>query len=189
MKPVLLFLAVIVVGMTTLAPAVSRAQSKAAKDSKEGGVGQAFKDSWITSKAKMALIGDKRVSAGQINVETQGGVVMLRGKVTSAAERSAAETIARRIDGVKSVSNALQIVPEAQRPSVDAKDAQVKKAVYERFDADPRLKQADITVRADNGVVTLMGRVPDGGAKARAADLARQIPGVRMVRNELRSGR
>jgi hypothetical protein len=120
MKPVLLFLTVIAFGAVSLAPAVSLAQPKPAQKSALGGIGQTFKDSWITSKTKMAMLGDKRVSSFDIKVKTQRGVVMLRGKVDSAEERSAAERIARGIDGVRSVSNLLQVVPRTQRKAAEA---------------------------------------------------------------------
>jgi hyperosmotically inducible protein len=151
----------------------------------QAGLGQATKDSWITSKTKMALVADKRTKARQIKVETQAGVVTLRGKVGTAVERSAAEEIARGVGGVKSVTNALQVVPLEQREAVDVRDTDVKKAVAERLDGDQQLKAATIKVRADNGLVTLMGTVPDARAKARAGELARKVPGVRAIRNEL----
>lgn len=194
MRRIVLFLTV-----TTLAlsPAVSLAQSKtvdAGRGAKvdepsnpaEGGAGQTMKDSWLTTKTKMALVTDKRVKARRVAVETQGGVVTLRGKVATAAERIAAEEIAKDINGVKSVSNALQIVPEVQRKLVDARDDGIKKAVTERLERDGRLRDADIKVRSDNSVVTLMGTVPDVKIKTYAADLTRGVPGVRAVRNELR---
>jgi hyperosmotically inducible protein len=177
-----------------ISPAVSLAQSKTADAGRgarvdeptTGGTGQTMKDSWLTTKTKMALITDKRVKARRVAVETQGGVVTLRGKVATAAERIAAEEIAKDVNGVKSVSNALQIVPEVQRKHVDEKDDGIKKAVTERLERDGRLRDADIKVRSDNSVVTLMGIVHDAKTKTYAADLTRGVPGVRAVRNELR---
>lgn len=170
-----------------LSPVVTGTQTEAAEATKDakGANEQPVKDSWITSKTKMALVADSRTKARQIKVETQGGVVTLRGKVATAEERGAAEEIARGVSGVKSVNNTLQIVPVAQRKTVDVKDTDVKKTVIERLGMDQQLKTADITVRADNGMVTLTGTVPDARAKARAADVARKVPGVRSVRNEL----
>jgi hyperosmotically inducible protein len=181
MKSVSLVVAVITLGMVGLGPAASQAQSNS-----EGGVGRTVKDSWITSKTKLALLTDKRVKAFEIHVETENGVVMLRGKVPSARARSAAEAVARKIDGVRVVNNQLQVVPQVHRKTVDARDAGIKKAVAERLDADARLKDASITVRSYNGTVTLSGTVPDARARARAADLVSRVPGVRAVRNELR---
>ena len=54
-----------------------------------------------------------------------------------------------------------------------------------RIKQDTRLKGADIDVRVDAGVVTLTGDVKDLGARARASEVARSVPGVRSVKNEL----
>jgi len=172
-------------------PVVSAAQSATtpattpapAADSQGGGMG--VKDSWITSKTKMKLVADKRTKARQIKVETQSGVVTLRGKVASPEERVAAEEITKGVDGVKSVRNTLEIVPEMKRKAADAKDDEIAKSIRDRMAADEQLKSTSIRVRADNGMVTLMGTVPTVKVKDRAAELARKTPGVRAVRNEL----
>jgi osmotically-inducible protein OsmY len=176
-------------------PTVSLSQSKTAdtrttmkvdEPAAPAETGNTFGDSWLTTKTKLALVTDGRVKARHIAVETQAGVVTLRGKVSSAAERIAAQQITGGVHGVRSVNNALQIVPDVQRKSVDAADTEIQKAVRTRLDGDEVLKGADIKVRSDNSVVTLMGSVPNAQTKARAAEDARGIPGVRAVRNELR---
>ena len=144
-----------------------------------------MKDSWVTTKTKMAMVKDDRVKARRVKVETQDGIVTLRGKVATVDEKSAAEEIARKIDGATAVSNALQIVPDDQRTAIDAKDDELEKTIKARLDKDDRLKEAGIHVRADNSVVTLMGKVPDQKLKTRAVDLTRGVPGVKAVRNEL----
>ena len=77
--------------------------------------------------------------------------------------------------------------PEKARKATNAKDDDIEKAVAERLKKDEPLKESDIKVRSDNGVVTLSGKVPDGKVKTRAADLTRRVPGVKTVRNELES--
>src|SRR5206468_4629041 len=149
------------------------------------GAGQTMKDSWITTKTKMALTTDGRTKARHISVETQGATVMLRGKVSSAEERAAAEHIARGISGVGAVSNARQVVPDDQRKTVDEKDDGIETAIRERLMHDAQLKDAAIKVRSDNSVVTLRGKVSDPKAKSRASDVVRGVPGVKSVRNEL----
>jgi len=150
-----------------------------------GGAGQTMKDSWITTKTKLALTTDGRTKARHISVETQGRAVMLRGKVSSTEERTAAEEIARGISGVASVNNALQIVPDDQRKTVDTKDDGIETAIRERLMNDAQLKGAGIKIRSDNSVVTLRGKISDPKAKSHASDVARGVPGVRAVRNEL----
>ncbi len=191
-----LMLWILTVVAIALSPAISLGQSTPADTRKaekadeptrpaEGGAGQMMKDSWLTTKAKIALVTDKRVKARHIKVETQGGVVTLRGKVASAEERTAAEEVARGISGATSVNSALQVVPEEQRKLVDAKDDGIEKTVKGRLDKDEYLKDTGIKVRSDNSVVTLIGKVPDHKTRARASDLTRGVPGVRAVRNEL----
>jgi hyperosmotically inducible periplasmic protein len=193
MRRALLILATIAL---LLPPTVLHAQSpspevkktakadESAKPSGDG-AGQTMKDSWITTKTKLALTTDGRTKARHISVETQGATVMLRGKVSSTEERAAAEEIARGISGVASVYNALQIVPDDQRKTVDAKDDGIETAIRERLMNDAQLKAASIKIRSDNSVVTLRGKVTDPKAKSHASDVVRGVPGVRSVRNEL----
>ena len=126
-------------------------------------------DSWITSKTKIALFADSRVPGTSVNVETQKGMVYLRGKVESAAAKSAAEEVTRGIEGVQAVRNELQVVPESAKKMVEAKDDDITKQVKAKLNADAKLKSLD--VRTDNGVVTLQGKLPTiRRERARLAD-------------------
>lgn len=140
-------------------------------------------DSWITSKAKIALFADSRVPGTSVNVETQKGTLYLRGKVDTDAAKRAAEEVAKGVDGVKSVKNELQVVPAGDKKMVEAKDEDLTKQVKTRLQNDARLKKVD--VRVDNGVVTLQGKVANIDDSARASQLARSVPGVRAVKNDM----
>jgi len=171
-------------------PTMAAAQSTTDKLERkaEGAVSttaSASKDGWITSKAKIALYADDRVSGTAINVDTKGGVVTLRGKVASADENKAAEEIAKEIEGVSSVKNNLQVVTPSQRKAVDRQDDEIVKAVKDRIKIDQALKGSDIDVRADKGTVTLTGSAKDLNARARASELARGVAGVKSVKNEV----
>jgi osmotically-inducible protein OsmY len=146
---------------------------------------QGMSDSWITSKTKIALFSDDRVKGSQVHVETKGGTVMLRGKVDDADAKTAAGEIAKGIDGVKSVKNELQVVAPSNRKAVDADDNQISKSIENRFKQDPQLKHAKIDAKVNAGVVTLTGEVKSIDTSARASELARGIPGVRSVKNDL----
>ncbi len=142
-------------------------------------------DSWLTSKAKIALFADDRVKGRQVHVETHKGVVTLRGKVDSSDAKTAAADIAKGIDGVKSVKNELQVVAPSQRAAVDADDKQISKNVEQRFKQDPKLKNAKIDAKVEAGVVILTGEVKNIDTSARASEIARSVPGVRYVKNDL----
>jgi hyperosmotically inducible protein len=139
-------------------------------------------DSWITAKTKIALFADSRAAGTSVNVETTKGMVFLRGKVETEAEKKAAEEIARGIEGVQAVRNELQVVPGSAKKVVEAKDDEITTQVKNRIKADPKLSSLD--VRTDNGVVTLQGKVPSIMDSARASQMAREVPGVRAVRND-----
>lgn len=72
-------------------------------------------DSWLTAKSKMALFNDERVKGRQISVETKGGVVTLRGTVSSADEKAAAAETVARVENVKGVRNELQVALPGER--------------------------------------------------------------------------
>ena len=108
---------------------------------------------------------------------------MLRGKVDSNEAKTAAGEVAQGIEGVKSVKNELQVVSPSARKAVDADDKQITKSVEDRFKQDPDLKKIDAKVNA--GVVTLTGEVKSINTSARASEVARGVPGVRSVKNDL----
>ena len=143
-------------------------------------------DAWIVSKTKIALYADERVSGSAINVDANGGVVTLRGKVGSDAEKKTAAEVAKGIEGVTQVKNNLEVVPSAEKKAVNRKDDEITKAVKERLAKDAQLKGSSVGVRSDNGVVTLTGDAKDLDARARASQLARGVDGVKAVKNELK---
>jgi hyperosmotically inducible periplasmic protein len=142
-------------------------------------------DSWMTSKTKIALFSDDRVKGRQVHVETKDGVVYLRGKVDSSEAKAAATDVAKGIDGVKNVKNELQVVAPTTRAAVEADDKQIYKNVEQRFKQDPQLKNAKIDAKVDAGVVILTGEVKSIDTSARASEIARSVPGVRYVKNDL----
>ena len=145
-------------------------------------------DTWITSKTKIALFADDRIKGRQVHVETQNGTVMLRGKVDSDASRAAAVEVTKGIDGVKSVKNELQVVPPSDTKAVDADDKQITRSVADRLNRDPDLRNAKIDATVNAGVVTLTGEVKSISTSARASEVARGVPGVRSVKNDLTFG-
>jgi hyperosmotically inducible periplasmic protein len=87
----------------------------AAADSATGNAKTEVNDSWLTAKTKVALFKDDRVKSSRISVDTEQGVVTLRGQVGSADAKEAATEVARGVQGVKDVRNELQIAPPSAR--------------------------------------------------------------------------
>ena len=66
--------------------------------------GDAVSDTWITSKVKSTFVADSNLSALDIKVETNQGVVSLSGVVATDAERDLAIAKTKEIEGVRDVS-------------------------------------------------------------------------------------
>jgi osmotically-inducible protein OsmY len=66
-------------------------------------------DDFIADKVRIRLAGDPQVKGAAIDVRVSLGIVTLRGRVESAAIRSRAEKITRKVKGVKHVVNNLEV--------------------------------------------------------------------------------
>jgi hyperosmotically inducible periplasmic protein len=71
--------------------------------------GGKVKDAAITTSINAELTKDAALSALKINVDTSQGRVALRGTAPSAAARDRATLLAKRVEGVVSVENQLQV--------------------------------------------------------------------------------
>jgi hyperosmotically inducible periplasmic protein len=74
-------------------------------------VGAYVDDASITTAVKARFVDNKDVDAISIKVETLNGTVMLSGFAKNATEKSTAEAIARKVEGVKSVRNEIAVRP------------------------------------------------------------------------------
>ena len=74
-------------------------------------VGAYVDDTTITTQVKSRFIENKDVDASSIRVETLNGTVMLSGFAKNSTERETAESIARKVNGVKSVKNEIAVRP------------------------------------------------------------------------------
>ena len=88
--------------LTTTGCAVTRGQES---------VGAYVDDTAITTAIKARFIENKQVDAASISVETLKGTVMLSGFAKNMNEKTTAEALARKVDGVRTVRNEIVIRP------------------------------------------------------------------------------
>jgi len=88
--------------LVTSGCAVTRGQSS---------VGAFVDDTAITTAVKARFVDNKSVDAASISVETLNGTVMLSGFAKNSSEKTVAESLAWKVDGVKAVKNELAIRP------------------------------------------------------------------------------
>jgi hyperosmotically inducible periplasmic protein len=99
-RTTLMAAAIAVTLVTAAGCAVSRGQQTA---------GAYVDDTAITATVKSRMLESKDVAGTSITVETLNGTVMLSGFAKSQSEKAAAESIARKVDGVRSVKNEITV--------------------------------------------------------------------------------
>jgi hyperosmotically inducible protein len=144
-------------------------------------------DGATTAKVKAAFGLSKRVSGHDISVTTTDGVVTLTGKAPSEDVKSLAAEIARDTEGVKEVTNQIEVDPTAKptSESVRVEDLEIRTTILESFARSPELGGKNIEVKVENRVVTLSGSVDTPAQKNGAEQTARAVDGVGGVTNNL----
>jgi hyperosmotically inducible protein len=72
-------------------------------------VGESIEDGWIHIKVRAALAAVDDLRDSTINVDVDKNVVTLRGSVANAASKKAAADAAKKVEGVKSVTDKLEV--------------------------------------------------------------------------------
>ena len=85
------------------------ANYRAEAKNKNESIGQGLEDGWIHLKVRAALAAVNDLRDSTINVDVDNNVVTLRGSVANAASKKAAEDAAKKVDGVKSVTDKLEV--------------------------------------------------------------------------------
>lgn len=112
-------------------------------------------------------------------------VVHVTGTVSSESDRRRAGDIVE-----KAVNNGARVANEVTVEGgdelvADDLDGGIETRLDNRVELDPTLKDHSISFDANNGVVTITGRVPTAGDKERVEKMARGEEGVRDVTNAL----
>jgi osmotically-inducible protein OsmY len=77
-------------------------------------VGQSSKaDDRMTDQVRLKLAENPDVNGGAIDVDVKNAVVTLKGSVRTERARSKAESLAKKVKGVKGVDNQLKVDPNA----------------------------------------------------------------------------
>lgn len=118
-------------------------------------------DAALTQSVKAKIQAAANLAGAKVDVAVKEGVVTLSGTVDNDAAKTAAETIAKGVEGVKSVTNTITVKPPvaAVPPAEAGNDAAIKKAVMDNL---TKAAITGVTVDVAGGVVTLKGSVAKG---------------------------
>lgn len=144
-------------------------------------------DSTLTARVKSALLKDETLDSNDISVSTHDGVVTLSGFIASQQMATGAVKIAAQTEGVKSVSDKLQVKDGSGVQSVGgyADDALTTSTIKAKLLADDIVPSRHIKVITQDGVVLLTGQVANRAQAERAESIAKAVSGVKSVKNEL----
>jgi len=148
-------------------------------------------DATITGQVKTAFAISKRISAYEVSVTTKDGVVTLTGQVPSEIDKELAGDVAKDTTGVKQVDNKLRVEPGLKpsdaslRESSRVADLEIHADLRERMAASKHFSGSEIQVSVKDRVVTLTGRTQTPQQKTGAEQLARSLPNVVNVVNQL----
>ncbi len=102
-----------------------REKDRYSREARESGrtVGTGANDLWLWVKTRFDLAAADDLRDSTINVDVDNDVVTLTGTVASAAQRSRAETVAKAVEGVKSVRNQLKVGSANANANANARPA------------------------------------------------------------------
>ena len=137
-------------------------------------------DRELQEHVQTALDWEPSVDAADIGVSVDGGVVTLRGDVKTYAEKATAERVALKVYGVKAVANDVTV---RLGGTLKRTDTEIAQAVVAALRWNTRVPRDQIAVSVSDGWVTLKGQVDWEYQRTAAANLVRDLEGVRGVTN------
>jgi hyperosmotically inducible protein len=133
------------------------------------------------------------LSGKAIDVKVDNRIVALAGTVDTPVQRNGAEQAARAVEGVAGITNNIAVAnpqapgepPAAGASPADANLDLAKHVKFELFDSGA-FDTSTVTVRAEDGNVTLSGTVRSRAEQLLAEKIAQGTLGVKKVVNELK---
>lgn len=176
-------------------------QQTSGQQSRLGQQAMSALDKQLTQQIQQQL--KQRFPQANINVSASQGTITLSGSVQDQNQKQQAEKIVENIGGVKNVQNQLTVGGQQQQygqqtgqqqtdqqqagqQQMSASDKQLAQQVEQRL--QQQLPQANISVSARQGTVTLQGSVEEQNQKQQAEQIAQSIRGVQDIQNQISVG-
>jgi len=142
----------------------------------------------ILEAVELLLATDQTLRTG-IRAGLRDGRLVLEGEVTSAAQKTWAEQLAKSV-GLEVISNLTEstftpapMLKIAEPPQVD--DESLQALVLFRLSLVRETENLAVKVKASRGVVTLQGKISNEAVRQRAENIARSTLGIRELRSSL----
>jgi osmotically-inducible protein OsmY len=152
--------------------------------------GKPYSDEWYAGRIEGALAYNSYLDSTDLGVDVEAGTATIKGTVASDTERDLAEQITASVEGIKIVSNKIEVDPELaprSRPVWLQKsmDATTTAAVKSRLSANKNLASTKVDVLTKDAIVVLKGSVANSNQKEIAQQIAMSTRDVKEVQNDL----
>ena len=163
----------------------------------KGGVPDKKSDAWLITKVKTTLLFHKNVNAIGTEIFAKNGVITLRGKASSAAQKDLTTEYVKDVEGVQMVKNEMK-VPSAgietnkktmatnmDTVAVSIDDVSISALVKTTLLYHRSTSALKTTVETKDGVVQLGGKAKTAAEKDLAGKFASDVNGVQKVINNI----
>lgn len=145
-----------------------------------------LKDGMLVAKVRAQVVAVDLDAASRLGVRVHDGDVALTGVVRTADERRRIEQAVRKVNGVAKLQDDIRI--DSRAPSFSGGDLALAAHATAVLAAQIGVNATSVRVSADNGVVTLSGKVASASIKTTALDAVHHISGVKRVVDKLHVG-
>lgn len=129
------------------------------------------------------------LGAIHVSQDRDKGVITLTGTVPTEAQKEQAASVAKESASAYTIADQIAVVPPENAGATKAANSDIDSAIEDRFKAELKrhsyFKGDDISVKSTNGSVTLSGTAQTEFDKKQAEKLAKAIPNVQQVVNEI----
>lgn len=139
-------------------------------------------DNRIESSAKQSYVFKTYLTGDDIKIQSKGGLVTLTGMVLEESHISLAQETVASLPGVKSVDNKLEV--KGGRPAKNS-DTWIHMKVKTTLLFYRNVSGIGTDVEVKNGIVTLKGEADNKAQKELTTEYAKDIEGVKGVKNEM----
>ena len=137
-------------------------------------------DARIVAAAKKSYVYRTYLKDDDIKIQSADGAVTLKGEVCDRSHKNMAEDMVESLPGVKSVDNRLAV-----KPAEEHSDAWIEFKVKSALLYHRSVSGTKTTVSVKDGMVTLKGTASSQAQKELSEEYAKDIEGVKEVKNEM----
>jgi hyperosmotically inducible protein len=129
------------------------------------------------------------LGAIHVSQDQNKGVITLTGTVPSDSQKSQAESVAKQAAPQYTIADEIAVIPPQNADATKAANSDTDDAIEDSIKAELKkhrnLDDQNISVKSKNGAVVLTGSVKTAAQKREAERLAKHVPNVQQVVNEI----